>query len=115
MRTYARKMSWGEIELRNEPELVTVNGLQFKKYQMSWIRDMAKKHNYGSVNEFIIDTVLTDLLIRLEKLHGNDACRYPHPIREKLKEEGYLSSLEKVSKLSGARSKVVLDDLEALA
>jgi hypothetical protein len=115
MRTYARKMSWGEIELRNEPELVTVNGLQFKKYQMSWIRDMAKKHNYGSVNEFIINTVLTDLLIRLEKLHGNDACRYPYPIREKLKEEGYLSSLEKVSKLSGARSKVVLDDLEALA
>ena len=108
-------MSWGEIELRNEPELVTVNGLQFKKYQMSWIRDMAKKHNYASVNEFIIDTVLTDLLVRLEKLHGNDACRYTFPIREKLKEEGYLSSLEKVSKLSGARSKVVLDDLEALA
>jgi len=108
-------MSWGEIELRNEPELVTVNGLQFRKYQMSWIRDMAKKYNYGSVNEFIIDTVLTELPIRLEKLHRNDACRYPYPTREKLKEVGYLSGLEKVSKLSGARSKVVLDDLEALA
>ena len=108
-------MSWGEMELRKEPEVVTVNGLQFKKYQMSWIRDMAKKYNHGSVNEFIIDTVLTDLLIRLERLHGNDACRYPYPIREKLKEEGYQSSLEKVFKLSGARGKVVLDDLEALA
>lgn len=115
MRTYARKMSWGEIEVRNEPELVTVNGLRFKKYQMAWIRDMAKKYNHGSVNEFIIDTVLSDLLIRLEKLYGNDACRYSYPIREKLKEEGYQSSLEKVFKLSGAHGKVVLDDLEALA
>ena len=47
-------MSWGEIELKNEQELVTVNGLQFKKYQMSWLRDMAKKYNHGSVNEFIM-------------------------------------------------------------
>jgi hypothetical protein len=106
-------MSWGEIDLRNEPELVTVNGLQFKKYQMSWIQDMAKKYNHGSVNEFIIDTVLTDLLIRLEKLYGNSACRYPYPVREKLKEEGYQSSFEKAFKLSGARGKMVLDDLEA--
>jgi hypothetical protein len=105
----------GEIELRKEPDLVTVDGLHFKKYQMSWIRDMAKKYNHGSVNEFIIDTVLTDLLIKLEKLYGNDACRYPYPIREKLKEEGYHSSLEKVFKLSRGHGKVVLDDLEALA
>jgi hypothetical protein len=114
MRTYARKMSWGETKLRNRPDLVIVNGLQFKKYQMFWIRDMAKKYNHGNVNEFIIDTVLTDLLIRLEKLYGKDSCRYPYPIREKLKEEGYKSSLEKVFKLSGVRDEVVLDDLEAL-
>lgn len=101
------------MELRKEPEVVTVNGLQFKKYQMSWIRDMAKKYNHGSVNDFIINTVLTDLLFKLEKLYGNDACRYPYPIREKLKEEGYQSSLEKLFNLSGARCSVVLDDLEA--
>jgi hypothetical protein len=115
MRTYARKMNWGGIELTKEPDLVTVNGVQFKKYQMSWIRDMAIKYNHGNVNEFIIDAVLTDLLMKLEKLYGNDACRYPYPIREKLKEEGYQSSLEKVFKTSGARGKVVLDDLEAVA
>jgi hypothetical protein len=109
------KNELGETELRKEPELVNVNGLQFKKYQMSWIRDMAKKYNHGNVNEFIIDAVLTDLLTKLEKLYGKDACRYPYPIREKLKEEGYQSSLGKVFKLSGARGKVVLDDLEALA
>lgn len=101
--------------MRKEPELVTVNGLQFKRYQMSWIREMAKRYNHGSVNEFIINIVLTDLLSKLEKLYGNDACRYPYPIREKLKEEGYQSSLEKVFKLSGAPGKVVLDDLEELA
>jgi len=106
---------WGEIELRKEPDLVTVNGLQFKKYQMSWIRDMAKMYNHGSVNEFIIDTVLTALLIKLEKLSGNDSCRYTYPIREKLKEEGYQSSLENVFRLSGTLGKVVLDDLEAFS
>lgn len=76
---------------------------------------MAKRYNHGSVNEFIINIVLTDLLSKLEKLYGNDACRYPYPIREKLKEEGYQSSLEKVFKLSGAPGKIVLDDLEELA
>jgi hypothetical protein len=58
----------GGTELRKEPEMVTVNGLQFKRYQMSWIREMAKRYNHGSVNEFIINIVLTDLLGKLEKL-----------------------------------------------
>ena len=86
----------GELEAREEIELETVNGLRFKKYQMSWIRDMARKYNQGNVNEFIINIVLTDLVSRLEKLYGSDACRYPYPIREKLKEEGYQSNLEKL-------------------
>jgi hypothetical protein len=86
-------MNWGKPEARKEIELVTVNGLRFKKYQMSWIRDMARKYNHGNVNEFIIDIVLTDLLSRLENLYGSDACRYPYPIREKLREEGYQSNL----------------------
>ncbi|HET6730407.1 MAG TPA: hypothetical protein VFH04_02285 [Nitrososphaeraceae archaeon] len=65
----------GETESGKEPELViTVNGLQFKKYQMSWIRDMAVKYNRGNVNEFIKDTVLTALLIKLEKLHPSIPC-----------------------------------------
>ena len=61
-------MNGGETKSRKEQEVVTVNGLQFKKYQMSWLRDMAVRSNHGSVNEFIIDIVLTDLLNKLEKL-----------------------------------------------
>ena len=102
----------GGARVKKRQELVTVNGLRFKKYQMSWIRDMAKKNNHRSVNEFIIDVVLTDLLSKLEKLYGENACRYPYPIRERLKEEGYCSTGEKVFKLSDSPGKVVLDDLE---
>ncbi|MPZ04853.1 MAG: hypothetical protein GEU26_00260 [Nitrososphaeraceae archaeon] len=107
-------MNWEETKSIKEPELVTVNGLQFKKYQMSWLRDMAIRYNHGSVNEFIIDVVLTDLLIKLEKLYGNNACRYPYPIREKLKEEGYEGNLEKIFKLTGAPGEVVLDNIEEI-
>ena len=102
----------GGARVKKRQELVTVNGLRFKKYQMSWIRDMAKKNNHRSVNEFIIDVVLTDLLSKLEKLYGENACRYPYPIRERLKEEGYCSTVEKAFKLSDSPGKVVLDDLE---
>jgi hypothetical protein len=102
----------GGASVKKRPELAVVNGLRFKKYQMSWIRDMAKKNNHRSVNEFIIDIVLTDLLSKLEKLYGDNACRYPYPIRERLKEEGYSSTLEKAFKLSDSPGIVVLDDLE---
>ena len=64
-------MNWGKPEAREEIELETVNGLRFKRYQMSWIRDMARKYNQGNVNEFIINIVLTDLVSRLEKLYGS--------------------------------------------
>ena len=67
------KMNWGKLEAREEIELETVNGLRFKKYQMSWIRDMARKYNQGNVNEFIINIVLTDLRSRLEKF-GRKRC-----------------------------------------
>lgn len=107
-------MNWGETKSISEPELVTVNGLQFKKYQMSWLRDMAVRYNHGSVNEFIIDIVLTDLLIKLEKLYGNNACRYPYPIREKLKEEGYEGNLDKIFKVTGAPGEVILDNIEEI-
>lgn len=107
-------MNWGETNSIREPELVTVNGLQFKKYQMSWLRDMAVRYNHGSVNEFIIDIVLTDLLIKLEKLYGNNACRYPYPIREKLKEEGYEGNLDKIFKVTGAPGEVILDNIEEI-
>lgn len=107
-------MNGGETKSRKEQEVVTVNGLQFKKYQMSWLRDMAVRYNHGSVNEFIIDIVLTDLLNKLEKLYGNSACRYPYPIREKLKEEGYEGNLEKIFKLKGAPGQVVLDNIEEI-
>ena len=108
------KMNGGETKSRKEQEVVTVNGLQFKKYQMSWLRDMAVRYNHGSVNEFIIDIVLKDLLDKLEKLHGKNACRYPYPIREKLKEEGYEGNLEKIFKLTGAPGQVVLDNIEEI-
>jgi hypothetical protein len=104
----------GETESGKEPELVTVNGLQFKKYQMSWIRDMAVKYNRGNVNEFIKDTVLTALLIKLDKLHGNGTCCHPYPVREKLKENGYESSLKKVFEVTGAPGEVVLDNIEEI-
>ncbi|MGC1132543.1 MAG: hypothetical protein WA941_06955 [Nitrososphaeraceae archaeon] len=107
-------MNGGETKSRKEQEVVTVNGLQFKKYQMSWLRDMAVRYNHGSVNEFIIDIVLKDLLDKLESLHGNNACRYPYPIREKLKEEGYEGNLEKIFKLRGAPGQVVLDNIEEI-
>jgi len=107
-------MNGGETKSRKEQDVVTVNGLQFKKYQMSWLRDMAVRYNHGSVNELIIDIVLTDLLNKLEKLYGNSACRYPYPIREKLKEEGYEGNLEKIFKLTGATGQVVLDNIEEI-
>ena len=108
-------MNWGKPEAREKIELETVNGLRFKRYQMSWIRDMARKYNQGNVNEFIINIVLTDLVSRLEKLYGSDACRYPYPIREKLKEEGYQSNLEKLFNHNGAPGEIVLDNLEEIA
>jgi hypothetical protein len=109
---HEKKMRGARVKKRQE--LVTVNGLRFKKYQMSWIRDMANKNNHQSVNEFIIDVVLTDLLSKLEKLYGENACRYPYPIRERLKEEGYRSTLEKAFKLSDGPGNVVLDNLEEI-
>jgi len=108
------KMNGGGTKSRKKQEVVTVNGLQFKKYQMSWLRDMAVRYNHGSVNEFIIDIVLTDLLIKLEKFYGNSACPYPYPIREKLKEEGYEGNLEKIFKLTWAPGEVVLDNIEEI-
>ncbi len=76
---------------------------------------MAIRYNNGNMNEFIRDTVLTALLIKLEKLHGDGACCYPYPVREKLKEDGYESSLTKVFEVTGAPGEVVvLDNIEEI-
>jgi hypothetical protein len=103
-----------ETDFVKEPELVTIKGLQFKKYQMSCIRDMAIKYNHGSVNEFITETVLTSLLMKLDSVYGSSAGRYSNSIREKLREDCYGNSIEKFFTPTGAPDEIMLDNIEEI-
>lgn len=73
-------------ELNKEPELVSIEGLQFKPYQMDCMRDLAQMNKYGNVNEWLRDAILLNILIpKLEVIYEN----YGEPLLEKLKQDGY--------------------------
>jgi hypothetical protein len=88
-------------------ELVTVDGLQFKKYQIDLIKFLAQIYNtdkLGDVNQFIMDTTLTDCVRKIRSLSCDKE-------RDQLSEDGYKDIREKVIVLSGASAEVLLDNI----
>jgi hypothetical protein len=66
-------------------ELVMVDGLQFKPYQMEVIEVLTKAQKYGDIKKFIEGSVILNIRAQLEGLEAN----YAEPILEKLKEDGF--------------------------
>lgn len=66
-------------------ELVMVDGLQFKPYQMEVIEALTKAQKYGDIKKFIEGSVILNIRAQLEGLEAN----YAEPILEKLKEDGF--------------------------
>ena len=68
-----------------EEELVTVDGIQFKPYQMECIGVLARAQKSGDIKKWIRDSVLSNMAAQLEVLGTN----YTEPILKKLKKDGY--------------------------
>ncbi|MGH9985377.1 MAG: hypothetical protein ACRD8W_15660 [Nitrososphaeraceae archaeon] len=92
------------IKQNNESQSVTIEGLQFKKYQMDLIKFLARIYNIGDVNEFITETVLTSCLAKIRGMN------FPEE-RNQLERDGYKDIREKVMVLSGPPAEVLLDNV----
>lgn len=66
-----------------EPELVTIEGLQFERYQMDWIEICAKLDGQ-TPTEFIHDLFLNVFTSHMEDLSGDDILETTKRIRESL-------------------------------
>jgi hypothetical protein len=69
----------------NSEELVTIDGLQFKKYQIDCMQVLTKAQKYGDVKKFIEGSVLLNIRAQLESSEAN----YATPILDRLKEDGF--------------------------
>ena len=65
------------------PELVTIEGLKFERYQMDWIEISAKLDGQTST-EFIHDLFLSVLVSHLENLSGQDIMEVTKKIRSEI-------------------------------
>jgi hypothetical protein len=86
-------------------ELVTVEGLKFKKHQMEIIRLMAQIYNNNNVNEFLTDTIITRLLM---KMRGMNTIQE----RDQLAKDDYEEKMKKVMVLTGVPAEVLRDNLK---
>ncbi|MGH9953183.1 MAG: hypothetical protein ACRD5J_16315 [Nitrososphaeraceae archaeon] len=91
-------------EVEKKPELVTIEGLQFKGYQMDLIKFLVQIYEIGDVNEFIIETVLTSCLTKIRGMNIPEK-------RNQLERDGYKDIREKVVVLSGPPAEVLLDNV----
>jgi hypothetical protein len=60
--TQKNKISNEDTTAVPEEELVTVDGLQFKRYQIQFMEAFTKLEGYENLQEWIQDTILLDLL-----------------------------------------------------
>ena len=92
------------LENKQIKELVTVEGLQFKQYQMDIIKFLAQIYNtekIGDENQFLTETILTGCLVKMRSLSMDKE-------REQLGQDGYKYIREKEMVISGAPAEVLL-------
>ena len=69
-----------------DEELVSIDGLRFKPYQMHCIEVLARKEGYGNVKKWLNQKIISNILVPLLSEYSEDFSR---EMRDKLRKNGY--------------------------
>ncbi|HYZ60491.1 MAG TPA: hypothetical protein VE544_12610 [Nitrososphaeraceae archaeon] len=67
-------------------QLVSIDGLKFKPYQMLCMEVLARKEGYGNVKQWLNQKIISHLIVPLLSVHHED---FTNEMLDKLKQDGY--------------------------
>jgi hypothetical protein len=67
-------------------QLVSIDGLKFKPYQMLCMEVLARKEGYGNVKQWLNQKIISHLIVPLLSGHHED---FTKEMLDKLKQDGY--------------------------